>query len=214
MATEPARPRVTGLVPDPRHEGSVRLQVDGRTLLTVPADILARLDVEVGEPLPTGEHETLCQAADVEAAYRTALRALGRRPFAGRDLARRLVLKGHPPQAADEAVARAERAGLVNDEQFARHFIQTRIERGRGPARLRRELAGMGVSGGVVDRLLTEEMPAERRTAQVEALARKRAGQLAHLPRPDRLRRLVGFLARKGHRGAEVHQIAKRAVSE
>jgi regulatory protein len=180
--------------------------------MTLPAELVGRLALRVGDPLPMESHEALCRAADVEAAYRTLLQALGRRPFARRDLARRLVLKGHPPEAADEAVRRAERVGLLDDEQFARHYIQTRAARGRGPARLRRELTGMGVASALADRLLGEEMPEDAQEARVEALARKRATQLAGVPRPDRYRRLLGFLARKGYRGARVREVARRAL--
>ena len=213
VATEPGSSHlVSGLVPDPRREGLVQLQVDGRPLMTVPADVVGRLALRVGDPLPADSHEALCRAADVEAAYRTLLRALERRPFACRDLARRLVLKGHPPEAADLAVARAERAGLLDDAVFARHYIQTRAARGRGPARLRRELTGMGVAAALADRILREELPPEVDDARVEALARKRAAQLAGLPRQDRYRRLLGFLARKGYRGGRVAELARKAL--
>lgn len=213
MATEPVPSRrISGLVPDPRREGVVQLQVDGRPLMSVPADLVGRLALRVGEPLPEDGHEALCRAADAEAAYRTLLRALERRPFACRDLARRLVLKGHPPEAADQAVARAEQAGLLDDEAFARHYIQTRASRGRGPARLRRELTGMGLVAATVDRILGEELPPEADEVRIEAIARKRAAQLASLPRVDRYRRLLGFLARKGYRGGRVRELARKAL--
>lgn len=213
MATDPAGGRrISGLVPDPRREGLIQLHVDGRLLMSVPAELVGRLSLRAGDPLPADSHEALCRAADVEAAYRTLLQALGRRPFACRDMARRLVLKGHPPEAADRAVARAERAGLLNDELFARHFVQTRAARGRGPARLRRELTVMGVPAPLADRVLGEELPAEDQDVRIAALARKRAAQLAGVPRPDRLRRLLGFLARKGYRGGRVRELARAAL--
>lgn len=213
MATEPVPSRrISGLVPDPRREGVVQLQVDGLPLMSVPADLVGRLALRVGDPLPSDGHEALCRAADAEAAYRTLLRSLERRPFACRDLARRLVLKGHPPEAADLAVARAEQAGLLDDEVFARHYVQTRASRGRGPARLRRELTGMGVLAATADRVLREELPPEADEVRVEAIARKRAAQLADLPRLDRYRRLLGFLARKGYRGVRVRELARKAL--
>lgn len=212
--TDPAAgARVTRVVPDPRRKGAVRVEVDGRPLLTVPEEIAARLGIGPGGLLSGPMHQELCRAADAEAAFRTALRALERRPFAGRDLARRLILKGHPPEAADQAVERAKELGLVNDETYARHFIQTRSARGRGPARLRRELAAMGVLPSLVDRLLSEELPEEQTLHRVSVLARKRAGQLAGIPRPDRLRRVVAYLARRGYRGAEVVRTAREACS-
>jgi regulatory protein len=208
-----AVPRISGIVTDPRSAESVRIQVDGRTLLTVPARVAERLGVRAGDVIGGPAHAALCRAADAEAAFRTALRALERRSFAARDLARRLVLKGHPPEAADQAVSRAQEAGLVNDENFARHFVQTRFARGRGPARLRRELTVMGVAAPLVDRVLRDEVPEEASREAILVLARKRAGQLKDVPRPDRFRRVIAYLARRGYRGPEVLKTAREITS-
>ena len=206
-------PRISGIVTDPRRPESVRIQVDGRTLLTVPARVAERLGVQTGDVIVGQAHEALCRAADAEAAFRTALRALERRSFAARDLARRLVLKGHPPEAADQAVIRAQEAGLVNDESFARQFVQTRSARGRGPARLRRELTIMGVAAPLVDRVLRDEVTEEASREAIVILARKRAGQLKDVPRPVRLRRVVAYLARRGYRGPEVLKTVRELTS-
>lgn len=201
--------RISGIVADPQHPGSVRIMVGGRALLTVARDDVARLGISAGLELEPERHAALCQAADAEAAYRAALLCLGRRPYAGRDLARRLVTRGHPPTAADRAVERARAAGLVNDESFARHFVQTRSARGRGPARLRRELVQMGVAPLLVDRVLAEEEPEDQRGAMT-ALIRKRSAQLKDVPRTDRVRRVIAYLARRGYTGPE----ARKAVRE
>jgi regulatory protein len=208
--TETAAARITAIQPDPHRPGAVRIEVNGRPLMTVPAEAVGRLGLVAGGALVPESHRELCRAADAEAAFRTALRALERRPFAARDLTRRLVLKGHPPEAAEAAVTRAGEAGLVNDESFARHFIQTRFARGRGPVRLRRDLAVAGVEPRLVDRLLAEELPEQDTRDRVLALIRKRAGQLPNLPRRDRFRRVAAYLARRGYQGPEV----TRAIRE
>lgn len=197
-------PRVTGLTPDPRRPGSIRVQVEGRPLLSVPAEAVTRLGIRIGVPLQRGIEDGLTRAADVESAFRAALRALERRSFARRDLARRLVQRGHPPDAADAALQRASDLGLVDDEKFACHFIETRFARGRGPARLRRELTGLGVAPALVDQLLGQAVPPELARERMTALARKRANQLAGLDPEIRRRRVLAFLARRGYRGPDV----------
>lgn len=203
--------QVSGIVPDARHPGTLRIEVAGKTLLTVPGTAVDRLRISIGSALEPEAYRELCRAADAEAAYRAALVCLGRRPFSRRDLARRLVMRGHPPEAADFAVSRAEGAGLVNDETYARHYVQTRSARGRGPVRLRRELAVLGVSAAIADRVLAEEIDSSD-PGVVRALARKRAAQLGDVPRQDRFRRVVAFLARRGYAGPEVRQVVREAV--
>ncbi len=209
-----AAAQVSGIVPDGRHPGTLRIEVAGKTLLTVPATAVDRLRIAIGSALEPEAYRELCRAADAEAAYRAALVCLGRRPFSRRDLARRLVMRGHPPEAADVAVARAEGAGLVNDETYARHYVQTRSARGRGPVRLRRELAVLGVPAAIADRILSEETEGDASDpGVVRALARKRAGQLDGIPRQDRFRRVVAFLARRGYAGAEVRRVVRDTVN-
>ena len=43
--------RISGIVPDPRHQGTVRVQVSGRALVTVPQEVIARLGIQVGTEL-------------------------------------------------------------------------------------------------------------------------------------------------------------------
>jgi regulatory protein len=211
MKAPPSSP-VERIAADPRIEGAVRLIIDGRTALTVPIETARAEGVAVGTVLEEASFARLCEAADRAAAFRTALRLLERRPFARRDLGRRLRLKGHLPAAVDTALERAEQAGLLDDERFARHFVQTRTARGRGPARLRRELSMQGVPDGVIDRVLAEEVSEDASRAAVETLARKRAQQLRELDREVRVRRVVAYLARRGYTGSEVRRVVREVA--
>jgi SOS response regulatory protein OraA/RecX len=64
-----------------------------------------------------------------------------------------------------------------------------------------------------VDRVLAAELSEEATRDQTVALARKRAGQLGDLPRQARLRRVLAYLARRGHRGPQAVEAAREAVS-
>jgi len=213
--TEPGTGRVVGaVVPDPRRAGSVRLMVEGRPLLTIPREVVEQERLEPGIVLEAALLARLGRAADEEAAFRTALRYLERRPFAAKDLARRLVLKGHPPGAAEAARARAERMGLLDDGRFTLHYVQTRAARGRGPLRLRRDLALLGVERGMVDRALAEAFGADGSEApQADTVARRRLAQLRGLPRPVQRRRLLAFLARRGFAGQAVNRLVTELLS-
>lgn len=199
--------RITAVVPDPRRPGTVLLKAEGRTLFTVPADAARSAGVVAGQGLTTDQIGVLEEAADVEAAFRTALRRLERRGFAARDLVRRLVQKGHPPAAAEAAVDKARELGLVDDEAWARQFVEVRFARGRGAGRLRLDLLAQGVAAPTIDRVLAQAVSPELARGQLEALARKRLGQLADLPREVRQRRTLAYLARRGYRGREASEV-------
>jgi regulatory protein len=176
--------------------------VDGQLYCTVDAEVVA--DLRPGGTLAPERAAEVGRAADEEAAYRTVLRALHRRAHARADLARRLVRRGHAVPAVEAALARAERHGFLDDAAFAAHFVHTRSERGRGPARLVRDLLALGVARPVIDRAIAERWPPDAdRSAAPAALAARRAAQLGDLPRPVKRRRLLAYLARRGFTGSE-----------
>ena len=208
-----ATSRVIGaLTPDPRRPDCIRILVQGRPLLTIPRELAVAEQLAPGARLDDTRYARLCAAADAEAAFRTAVRCLERRPFAERDLARRLVLKGHSPAAAAAALDRGRALGLVDDARFVLHYVETRAARGRGPLRLRRDLAVLGVERGLVDRALDGAFPEGAEAPEIERLARKRLQQLGALPRQVLRRRLLAFLARRGFSGALVQRTVMTLV--
>jgi regulatory protein len=203
-----AAPRITALDQDPRRPGAVRLEIDGIRFGAVPRELVSAQGLAVGLPIDEALHERLGAAADIEAAFRTALRSLELRSFARSDLARRLVRKGHTRPAVDAALERVAALGLLDDAAFALSYVQSRTARGRGPSRLVRDLLAMGVERSVIDHALSAEWPEGGDQSSVPlALARKRAAQLSDLPRQTKRRRVLAYLARRGFSGREVTEI-------
>jgi regulatory protein len=186
--------------------------VDRGRFASLPAADLADLQLIVGAELTGLVLERLQELADIEAAHRAAQRAIARRAHARFDLRRRLLQKQHPPGAVDAALERLSAAGLLDDAQFAGDYATAKARRGRGPARLVRDLQTQGVDRRVAEeavrRSLAEEGvdPGEA----VRALAEKRARQLAGLPPHVKKRRLVAFLVRRGFGGAEIREVVER----
>jgi len=203
--------RITAVAPDPRRAGAVRIDVDGMALCVIAREEALALGLAPGTPVDATLHGCLNAAADTEGAFRTALRALERRSFARVDLGRRLVRKGHPSVAVEIALERLAANGLLDDAAFALSYADVRNSRGRGPARVRRDLAGMGVAREAIDGAMASIWPPDVDNGQrALELARTRAGRLAKLPRVAQRRRLLAFLARRGYTG----DIAHRAVSQ
>ncbi len=202
---------LTGLARDPRRPDYRLVEVDRGRFASLPAEALAGLDLVVGREIGPLVLERLQELADLEAAHRAALRALARRAHARFDLRRRLLQKQHPPAAVDGALDRLGAVGLLNDAQFARDFAAAKARRGRGPARLVRDLQSQGVDRRIAEDAVRTSLAAEGVDPEqaVRALAEKRARQLAGLPAPVRKRRLVAFLVRRGFGGAEVRAVVE-----
>ena len=206
-------PRITALEHDPRRPGTVRLEIDGARFGVVPGELVSSAGLTVGRSIDETLQQRLSTAADIEAAYRTALRCLELRSYARSDLVRRLARKGHPRQAVETALERVAVLGLLDDEAYARSYVRTRAARGRGPSRLVRDLLAMGVQRLFIDRAVAAEWPeGSDRTSMPQALATKRALQLGSLPRQTKRRRVLAYLARRGFSGREVTEMVEKVV--
>jgi regulatory protein len=127
-------------------------------------------------------------------------------------LSRRLRRKGHTAAAADVALDRAAALRLLDDAAFARNYVETRSTRGRGPARLTRDLLAMGVERRLIERALAGlDQTADRSTVPL-ALASKRAAQLGDLPRDAKRRRVLAYLARRGYTGWDISEMVAKVV--
>ena len=203
---------ITALEPDPRRPGAVRVSAQDVAWTIAAADVAAT-GARVGVTVDDALREALERAADAEAAFRTAIRSIEQRSHARTDLGRKLVRKGHTRPAVEVALERCVALGLLDDAAFARHFVETRAARGRGPARLRRDLYAMGVAGSLVDAALADlQADGDRAGEQALALATKRAKQLPGVPREARKRRLLAFLARRGYTGEAARSAVDRVL--
>jgi regulatory protein len=205
--------RITAVEPDPRRPDAVRVEIDGARFGAIPRDLVSAEGLAVGRVVDPELQERLASAADAEAAYRTVLRALEIRSYARGDLARRMLRKGHQRQAVEAALERATQLGLLDDAVFVERYVQTRSARGRGPARLVRDLLSMGVERALIDRAIAAEWSEETdKSAMPLALAKKRATQLSGLPRQTRRRRIVAYLARRGFTGRDISEMVDKVV--
>jgi regulatory protein len=202
-------PTLTALAPDPRQPGYRLVEVDRGRFASLPLEAVQPLGLQVGAELAPALLDRLRELADVEAAERAALRALARRAHARLDLQRRLVKRHHPPAAVEAALDRLALRGLLDDRRFAEQYAALRATRGKGPARLLRDLQAQGVERRTAEHAVRRALAEEGIDPGVEAraVAAKRARQLAGLPVAVRKRRLLAFLVRRGYGGLQVREL-------
>jgi regulatory protein len=206
---------VSSLAPDPRRPGYLVVEVDRARYATLPLEVVHRLGLAVGEALEGEQVAGLQRAAEVESAFLVASRLVAMRPRSVHDLLAKLRERGHRPPAVTEAVGRLEAAGLLDDAAYARHFVRVRASRGHGPGRLLHDLLSRGVDRVVAERAIAEVLAAEdvNQAVQARSLAERRLAQLAGVPAPQRRRRVLAYLARRGYRGREVQEMVSRLLA-
>ena len=115
------------------------------------------------------------------------------------ELAGKLARKNVPEAVATRLLDRFEEVGLVDDEAFARAWVQSR-QPGKGLARraLAQELRRKGVDDEVAAVALDEVDPDDE-VETARALVRRKLRTVVTLDRDVKVRRLPGMLARKGY---------------
>ena len=108
-------------------------------------------------------------------ARKKAMDFLARREYGQTELIRKLADKGFDRDVAEQAVRQLTDEGLQSDQRFAESFVQSRINQGKGPGRIRAELGQKGVRDAVVEAALSNSgadwcaMAREIRTAKFGA---------------------------------------------
>ena len=150
--------------------------------------------------------------AGARASARTiALRSLAARARSDAELRQKLADRGVDAYVIDEVMEGLIREGLINDRQLADDLAHTLAEgKKMGPVAIRQALVKRRISRVIVDEVVGSLDAVESDT--LEELARSRMRVLQGLDREVQVRRLVGFLARRGYQGSEVYRAIDRVI--
>ena len=216
---DPPLPAAVQGVPDPaRH--CVRVRVAGALLGRVDAEAwraLALDGVVDAETWPT-----LRAALERRAAYDHGLRLLAARDRTRRELERRLAV-AYGASAAAAALDRL--APYVDDERFARAWVEARQRRGPlGPAALLAGLARQGIARDLARRAVAERLTtgpasgaASDAESQAEACLRAAEARIRRTGDAGAAReraRLQAFLVRRGFDHAVVAAVVRSLLGE
>ncbi len=184
---------ITALRFQKRNKDRVNVYLDGQFAFGLTAIEAVRL--RVGQMLSDDDVARLQVQDEVERAYERALYFLSYRPRSEAEVRRNLRKKNVEDRVAEVVVERLTRTGLLDDQEFARYWVESRLQfNPRGVRALRHELRQKGISDPVITDTLADfnEEAAARKAA--EAGVRR----LACLEGRDFRRRLGAYLARRG----------------
>lgn len=153
-------------------------------------------------------------AAALSKAIAYLTRSASRHPLTVAEARDKLIAREYDDAVVDAAVARAVSTRMLDDEGFARAWVDDRgVKRGYGRRRLHRELVKRKVPEPVIDAALAQLDEVDE-TAQALDFARQRAQRMpADLPPARVAQRLVGMLVRRGFDSGTAHQAAREATA-
>lgn len=146
-------------------------------------------------------------------AENIAMHALTRRGQSRRELEAILTARELDPETIEAELERLAGVGLIDDDALAEQIVRTQRERkGLGRAAIVAELKRRRLAPEAIDAALSEIGDDEHERAT--ALAEQRAARLHGLDRETAVRRLTGFLQRKGYSGDSVRKAVDAALAE
>lgn len=125
-----------------------------------------------------------------------------------------MLAKGCAPEVIERVLNRMADVGLVDDQAYAHMLVRTKRESsGMAVLGLRHELRKKGIPEEMAEAAL-EGVDPEQEREQAEALVAARLPRLYGFERDVQMRRLGGFLARKGYSAGVAFAVIKDALDK
>ena len=148
-----------------------------------------------GDTITPADIDRLKKADEADTAYFRALYFLKFRPRSRYEIQRYLKDKQFLPDTVTDTIRKLEAAGFLNDFDFARSWVESRLRcKPKGMAALRAELREKGISEEIIHSVLAD---LDERQAAWDAISPK----LRHwntLEKEEFKKKVYGYLSRRG----------------
>ncbi len=185
--------KITALTLQKRNRQRVNVHLDGEYAFGLARIVAAWLSV--GQEIRDEKIAELKAQDEYEVAYQRALRLLEHRPRAEREIRQSLDKKGTREEVTNAVLERLQKAGLVNDGQFAHMWVENRSEL---HPRSRRALAFELKQRGVNEETIRQAVSKVDEEEMAYQAALKQARKLISLDWQNFRQKMYGFLARRG----------------
>ena len=203
---------ITALEVQKRDPERVNVFVDGAFAVGLSTAVVVRRGLRRGMDVSSEDLETFALDDEVERAYSAALNFLSYRPRSTREVRDYFRRKGTTELVADAVIERLLGAGLVDDSDFARFWVENRQTfRPRGSRALRMEMRQKGLTSDIIDEAL-EDLGDEGELAYQVASGKARS--FAGDDEREFFRRMVGFLQRRGFPYEAASRASRRVYRE
>ena len=197
---------ITALTIQKRNKERVNLFLDGDYAFSLSLEVA--LGLKRGQGLSQSEIAALQHEDEILRAYHHALRLLGYRPRSQVEIQRRLQQKGYAPVAVGAALQRLIDRRYVDDEAFARYWLEQRQRnRPRGARAIGYELRQKGVDHDTINHVLHDVDEAASAWAAIEGKLNRWQG----LDEATFRKKALGFLSRRGFGYAVVRGACQKA---
>jgi regulatory protein len=129
---------------------------------------------------------------------------LARREHGERELARKLAARGYAGEIVEATLADLVGQGLLSNSRYVESYVESRVQRGHGPLKIRAELRERGVDDSLIDDGL--DAYAARWPELLEQVRAKKFGPARPADFTERSRQMR-FLQQRGFTGEQIEAL-------
>ncbi len=201
---------ITAIKVQKRNPQRVSIDLDGEYAFGLARMTAAWL--KVGDVLSEERVVVLQREDAVEVAFQRALRLIGHRPRSEQEVSQRLAKLNFSPDQVEQVIAKLKASNLIEDEKFARMWVENRLEfHPRSLRLIRYELLHKGIAEDHIEQAL-QETEDEQDLARRAAVAYAR--RLENYENQVYRNRLSGYLARRGFSYGTIAPLVNELLAE
>lgn len=195
---------ITALEPQKNHPNRRSVYGNGMFLFGMDEESCVKTGIRIGKEYTSGELERIRSEAEYADAKQYAFRLLARRGYSVFMLQKKIIEKGYSPEFAERCTDFFCEMGYLNDEEYARAFLQNAVcIRKKGKRLALYELSLKGISPEIGERIWQEQdFPDDVLTEVI----RKR---LSDPSDPKCVRRTFDYCIRRGYDYGDVSRAIK-----
>ena len=202
---------ITRVEPGKRRERGRYIIHFGQHILSVLEDVMIKYRMTKGATFTKADLEEIILADEKQQAYIHALRTLSRKPRTQMEITQRLLQKDIAPDVIEETLIRLGNEKLIDDELYARQWVQQRIsQQYKGKLWVRQELQQKGIAKHTIAEALAEvEDDLELDSALAAGMKKwkQTRGEMR-----DRRNKTYAYLLRRGFSSEIVRRVLKQIL--
>jgi len=204
---------ITAITPQKNNPNRFSLFIDGKFVSGISREVMEEANLYVGKQLKDKDLKQIYYKEKISKARMYALKLLSYRERSGWEIKKRMERKGYQKEIIEDTLNYLKKRDLINDERFARIWIEDRIRGEYGRRRIYYELSEKGVDKEIVDDLIKKLYPKVNEINIALHLIEKNKRFLKE-EKNSRIRKISAFLERRGFPFDVINEVMeKRAES-
>jgi len=201
-------PQITDIKRQKKNSKRFSVYIDGKFSFGLDADNLVKSGLEVSQEISQEEIEKMVKENEFFKIYEQVLKFFSYRPRSEKELRDWFKKKEVGEEVQKLICQKLKQVGLLNDEEFAKWWIEQRTAfRPSGLRLLALELRQKGISKDLISKLLNCYIPKDAEYELAKKAVEKKLKSLRHLSDLELRKKLGAFLSRRGFSFAVIKKI-------